>query len=94
MMNSAYTTWKSSCDSWGSKFFKGQCRDTQFQGVAKTNGFQYVAQNEDTNFSALGQGPISIALDASAWSLYRGGIVTGCEQEWTTESSCSDTKET
>ena len=55
---------------------KGQCRDTQFQGVTKTNGYQFVAQNEDTHYSALGQGPISIALDASTWSSYRGGIVT------------------
>ena len=60
------------------KAVKGTCRDTQFQGIAKTNGFQYVAQNEDTHFSALSQGPISIALDASSWGSYRGGIVTSC----------------
>ena len=58
---------------------KGQCRDTQFQGVTKTNGYQFVAQNEDTHGSALEQGPISIALDASTWSSYRGGIVIKSE---------------
>jgi C1A family cysteine protease len=60
------------------KAVKGACRDTQFQGVTKTSGYQFVSANEDTHFSALGQGPISIALDASTWSSYRGGIVTSC----------------
>ena len=43
---------------------KGQCRDTQFHGVTKTNGYIFVSQNEETHFSHLELRTISIALDA------------------------------
>jgi hypothetical protein len=56
---------------------KGTCRKTSCQGTIKNSGYTFV-NGEAGLMSALGAGPVAIALDASTWGSYRSGIVTSC----------------
>lgn len=56
---------------------KGGCQaSTCSQKIANDSGYSMVATNESAMAGALASGPISIAVDASTWSSYRGGVVT------------------
>ncbi|MCS6760420.1 MAG: C1 family peptidase [Candidatus Devosia euplotis] len=60
------------------KGVKTSCKKTKCNGKAKDKGHAVVKKTEAAMYSALKHGPISIAVDASTWSSYRGGVVTSC----------------
>jgi cathepsin L len=58
----------------------GTCRDSSVTAVASTTGFTKLSENNYTavmNTVAL-EGPIAVAVDASHWSFYGGGIFDSC----------------
>ena len=59
---------------------KWNCRAGTCKRWAKDKGFKYIAKSEPAMHAALKDGPISTALDASNWHLYKKGIITrqGC----------------
>jgi len=57
------------------KAVKGSCQKTTCDGKANDAGYKMVAKTEAAMMDALKSGPISIAVDASTWSSYRGGVV-------------------
>jgi cysteine peptidase B len=57
---------------------KGACHKKTCDGRMKDKGHRVVAKSEAAMYNALKSGPISIAVDASTWSSYRGGVVTKC----------------
>lgn len=57
------------------------CADQDCQGphTSSSTPFTDLDQDSDVIISELQNGPISVAVDASTWSYYQGGIVThGC----------------
>lgn len=55
------------------------CKASSTSGATVTdNGFVDIAQNDAALESALNEGPVSVAVDASRWSSYRGGIFSSC----------------
>lgn len=46
--------------------------------TVRDTGFTDLAQSQDALEKALTQGPVSVAVDASRWSSYRGGIFSSC----------------
>merc|ERR1711957_902330 len=65
-------------NSYPYKAVKGSCSKTTCDGKANSKGYKLVAKNEAAMYDALKSGPISIAVDASTWHSYRGGVVTSC----------------
>ena len=57
---------------------KGRCRADECKGKAKDKGYNLVARNEKAMYDALKDGPIAIALDATTWNSYRGGVMDYC----------------
>jgi len=54
---------------------QGTCQDSKFPKVASVNTYFMIATNEATIQAALYQyGPLSIAVNASIWQYYTGGI--------------------
>jgi hypothetical protein len=60
------------------KHVKGSCKQTTCDGVEHSKAYKMVAKTESAMYDALTTGPISIAVDASTWSSYRGGVMTAC----------------
>ena len=57
----------------------GTCKDKSFKAVDTVKGFKNVrAGDYDGLVSAGKEAPISVAVDASNWSGYRGGILSSC----------------
>lgn len=56
-----------------------ECRGTSAKVGATINGHVALAEDEEAIAAWLAQnGPISIAVDASTWQLYFGGVVSNC----------------
>jgi C1A family cysteine protease len=57
-------------------------RDESCKQVAgktvQDSGYLDLAQSQDALEKALTEGPVSVAVDASRWSSYRGGIFSTC----------------
>jgi len=50
---------------------------------AKISAYNYVTQSRDENAMqqwAYANGPLSVCVDASSWSVYTGGVITSCGQ--------------
>lgn len=60
------------------KAVKGACKMTTCDGAEHDKSYVMVAKTEAAMYNALQAGPISIAVDASTWSSYRGGVMTSC----------------
>ncbi|CAI2373481.1 unnamed protein product [Moneuplotes crassus] len=58
---------------------KGSCRSSSCSGTQNDKGYTSVSKSESSMHSALGGGPISIAVDASTWSTYRQGVMTSSQ---------------
>ena len=55
------------------------CDDSKCTGSQTMRGYHDIpAGNEDALLDELVNGPISVAVDASEWSYYEGGIVDSC----------------
>lgn len=65
-------------ESYPYKAVKGSCHANTCDGKATDKGYTFVAKTETAMMDALKSGPISIAVDASTWSSYRGGVMTSC----------------
>uniref|UniRef100_A0A7S3NZI5 Uncharacterized protein n=1 Tax=Euplotes crassus TaxID=5936 RepID=A0A7S3NZI5_EUPCR len=55
---------------------KGSCQKTTCDKKALDTGYKFISKDEASMHDALKSGPISIAVDASTWSTYQGGILT------------------
>ena len=64
-------------DSYPYETKKGKCRSDTCDQVAEDSGYKLV-KDEEGLYDALHDGPISIAVDASTWSSYQGGVLTEC----------------
>jgi cathepsin L len=53
---------------------QGQCQATSYAQIAPITGYTDVQQDETDLASAVNQQPVSIAVDASYWQFYSGGI--------------------
>jgi hypothetical protein len=60
------------------KHVKGSCKQSTCDGREHSSSYKMVAKSESAMYDALKTGPISIAVDASTWSSYRGGVMTTC----------------
>lgn len=57
----------------------GTCRASMCTSGPTCRGFVDIpARNENALLNELANGPISVAVDASTWSFYGGGIVSSC----------------
>lgn len=58
----------------------GQCKDASTTAAAKITGFQKLIENsyDDVITTLANVGPIAVAVDASRWSFYGGGIFNSC----------------
>jgi len=57
----------------------GKCKDANVLPVATISGFVQVSSNNYTAvINALQTGPLAVAVDASSWGAYGGGIFSGC----------------
>jgi cathepsin L len=65
-------------NSYPYKAVKGSCKKSTCDGKANDKGYTFVKKTETAMMDALKSGPISIALDASTWSSYRGGVMDHC----------------
>ena len=61
----------------------GSCKKSQCKSVADISGYKNVGSTSSSLMSAVAQQPVSIAVDASAWSSYSGGIMSAssCGQQ-------------
>jgi len=58
----------------------GKCKYNKSKEVIKVKSFQDIEQNEDTIKAALFEhGPLSVAVDASAFQFYSGGILSAAD---------------
>lgn len=64
-----------SLDSYKYTAKKGSCGASSCEKKALDTGYSYVDANEAAMYDALTSGPVSIAVDASTWSVYQGGVV-------------------
>mmetsp|Transcript_8571 Transcript_8571/g.9728 ORF Transcript_8571/g.9728 Transcript_8571/m.9728 type:complete len:317 (+) Transcript_8571:26-976(+) len=55
---------------------KTSCSKSSCVGKSNDKGYKLIAKTEAAMYDALTSGPISIAVDASTWSSYTGGVVT------------------
>lgn len=60
------------------KAVKGTCQENKIKGIDKVKGKVMVSKDENSHANALASGPVSIAVDASTWGAYRGGILDSC----------------
>ena len=59
----------------------GQCKENFSKAVDKSKGVQsFGTNNYDGIVNALQVGPVSVGVDASNWSGYRGGIFSNCQK--------------
>jgi len=56
----------------------GTCQSSTCQCAVKIAAFTDVAQTEDALTAAIVQQPISVAVDASRWQFYSGGVMSNC----------------
>ena len=56
----------------------GTCRDSSCSGPTDSTYVDIPAKNEDSLLTALVDGPVSVAVDASSWSFYSGGVMSRC----------------
>ena len=57
----------------------GTCRDKSYQTVDTIKGFEYIRAGDYNGLVSAGkEGPISVTVDSSNWSGYRGGILSSC----------------
>lgn len=56
----------------------GACKFDAKKAVAKVTGHISIPRTAGALISAAQAGPVSVAVDASSWSGYRGGIMTNC----------------
>lgn len=57
----------------------GSCQVSKCAGGPKDKGHTDIpAKNENALLAELVRGPVSVAVDASTWSSYRGGVMTSC----------------
>merc|ERR1712065_100803 len=61
----------------------GSCQKSSCKNVASISGYKNVDQSTNALMSAVAQQPVSIAVDASNWSFYTGGILpaSSCGQQ-------------
>jgi len=57
---------------------KTTCQKTSCDGKTNDKGYKLVTKTEEAMYDALKTGPVSIAVDASVWSSYQGGVMTSC----------------
>lgn len=84
-MYTAFDYWKKTAAALRSKYSytgkEGTCKSVA--GVTKTTGYTRVTANEASLAKASAERVVSVAVDASYWSSYGGGIYSG---------SCSSTR--
>jgi C1A family cysteine protease len=57
----------------------GTCSDSKCSSGPTEKAFIDIpAKNEDSLLKELSNGPVSVAVDASTWSFYAGGIMSSC----------------
>jgi len=57
----------------------GSCQDTTCTAAAHISAFADVAQGDEAGlYTALVKQPVSVAVDASSWQSYGGGVMTTC----------------
>lgn len=57
----------------------GSCQIAKCAGGPSDRAFTDIpARNEDALLTELANGPISVAVDASTWSFYSGGVLSSC----------------
>jgi C1A family cysteine protease len=54
----------------------GKCKTVA--GTVKVTGYSDIAKSETALAAALAKQPVSIAVDATSWQSYRGGLYSGC----------------
>ena len=57
---------------------KGTCRADAGKGVDVVKGYKSASGSHNALISAGQDGPVSVAVDASNWSGYRGGVFSNC----------------
>ena len=58
---------------------QGECKQSTCKSITKVAGSTIIATGETGILAQLEKGPISVSVDASTWSSYRGGVMTnGC----------------
>lgn len=58
------------------------CKETGKPTGAVITGYQDLPKNENQMAAWLAQnGPISVAVDATSWQTYRGGIMSNCRSQ-------------
>lgn len=56
----------------------GTCHDSACAGTKVKSFVDITAKDEDALLAALVDAPVSVAVDASTWSFYAGGILSKC----------------
>ena len=59
---------------------KDTCKATTCGGIVTAKEAYSITKTEQAHLSVLGSGPISIAVDATSWPLYKSGILTSCNK--------------
>jgi C1A family cysteine protease len=57
---------------------RGTCKADASKGIEIIKGYKTASGSHDALVSAAQEGPVSVAVDASVWSGYRGGVLTSC----------------
>lgn len=73
-----HTTKFCTLSSYKYKAVKGSCLDKSCSPTITDTGKKFVAGTEEALYDALQAGPVAIALDATTWGSYTGGVVTSC----------------
>ena len=58
----------------------GSCKASSLCGSGPTDKAytDFPSKNEDAVLNGLAQGPVAVAVDASSWSFYSGGVLSRC----------------
>lgn len=57
----------------------GTCKESQCSSGPSDKAYTDLpAKNEDSVLAELANGPVSVAVDASTWSFYSGGVMSSC----------------
>ena len=60
-----------------------ECKDNKCEVVVQTAGRVVLPQKDEESLkNAVAQQPVSIVLDATAFQLYKGGIITRCTEQF------------